>query len=222
MRRTRMIRILLEHSFGQRRGERLAAKARVARTDRAEQREGVEDRNLVVVRPLTVHLFHRSRVRLIARELVARGVEQAIDRFHERFFFGRLRLGQPAFQGRRQPAERGFRGLDIDLRPKWMVVAHRFAPIGERETWIRLLRFFECNGRFVELEAVKILDALDERRLRSGGAGGRKVDRAKLRRLSVTGPRQKPDAGERRSNRNRKASSHVILRPRNACRGAEW
>jgi hypothetical protein len=49
-----------------------------------------------------------------------------------------------------------------------MVVAHRLAPVGHRERGIRFLRALKRDRGFVELEAVKILDAFDERRLRSG------------------------------------------------------
>ena len=40
-----------------------------------------------------------------------------------------------------------------------MVVAHRLAPIGHRKKRVDFLRVLKHRGRFVELEAMKVLDA---------------------------------------------------------------
>ena len=61
-----------------------------------------------------------------------------------------------------------FAALVVLLRPQRMVVAHRLAPVRHRERRIGFLRALERDGGFVELEAVEVLHAFDERGLRGG------------------------------------------------------
>jgi hypothetical protein len=213
VRRARMVRVLLEHLLYDGRRERLTAKTLVAGPHRAEQRQRIQRGDLVVVRRLFIHARHRVRVRLIARELVARRVEQLIDGFDVRLLLRQLCLREPAIECRRELAERLFRRVDIYLRPERMVVAHRLAPIGERESRIRLLGFPERFGRLVELEAVKVLHAFDERGLRRRGARGLKLNRAELRRLR-TGGRRRDQARQNRHNQRKPRHLHKGLRVR--------
>src|SRR2546423_1500573 len=71
-----------------------------------------------------------------------------------------------AGRGRRQALERLPRRRQILLGPQWMVVAHRLAPVAEREGGIGFLRFAERVAGDVELEVVERLHANEERRLR--------------------------------------------------------
>ncbi len=57
-----------------------------------------------------------------------------------------------------------------------MVVAHGLAPIAQGEIRIGLLGFLEGRRGFVEREAVQILHAFDEVRLRRLVRRGRKLD----------------------------------------------
>ena len=145
----------------------------------AQQRERVEARNLVVVRIRRVHPLHGCRVRFVPRELVARA-EQDVHRFDElallpgRRFRGALG-GRPC-----QPPEHTARGSQVLCRPERMVVAHRLAPVREREGGIGFLRLAEGVGRQIELEVVQRLGPREERRLRGGFRRRRKVDRAEL------------------------------------------
>ena len=65
MRGTRMVRVVLEY-LGRYGGRlRLASKAPIAGTHRAEQGQGVENSNLVIVRPAIVHGRHVIRIRVV-------------------------------------------------------------------------------------------------------------------------------------------------------------
>ena len=175
-----VIRVLGEDPFGNRRGQRLAAEAGVARAHRAEQRQRVPGRHLVVVRPLLVHPRQGRRIRDVAGQLVAGAVVERLHRLEERLLLGQLRLGQPGLVRRGQLLERLLGLVEILLRPERMVVAHRLAPVGEREVRVGLLRLLEGDGGLVELEAVQRLDAGEERLLGASGSRRGEGDRAEL------------------------------------------
>ncbi len=82
--------------------------------------------------------------------------------------------------GRIEAVQHFLCGVEILLCPERMVVAHRLAPVRQRKTRIRLLRFSERLGRLVELKIVERLDANQKRILRGAGGGGRERDRAEL------------------------------------------
>ena len=128
-----MFRVSREHLLGNRRGERLAPEAPVRGAHRAEQRQRVPRRDLVIVRPLRVHRRHRVRIRDVARELVARRVIQDVDRPEEGFLRRQLRLRLARVGRRRDLLEDLLRRVGVLLRPQRMVVAHRLAPVGHRE-----------------------------------------------------------------------------------------
>ena len=134
----------------------------------------------MVVRPLLVHPRQGRRVGDVAGQLVARAVVERLHRLEERLLLGQLGLGQPGLVRRGQLLERLLGLVEILLRPQRMVVAHRLAPVGEREVRVGLLRLLEGDGRLVELEVVQRLDAGEERLLRAGGPRRRKGDRAEL------------------------------------------
>ena len=162
MRGARMLGVLLKHTLGDRGRERLTPEARVARPHGSEQRQGVEDGDLVVVRPLRGHARHGLRVGGVTRELVARREIENLHRLEERFFLRKLRLCHTALVRRIEAIEDSLRGLHVLLRPKGVVVAHRLAPVRHRERWIHLLRLLERDSRLVELKAVERLDARQE------------------------------------------------------------
>ncbi len=61
--------------------------------------------------------------------------------------------------------------FDVLLRPQWMIIAHRLAPVGKRECRVDTLRLLEREAGLVELETVQRLDARQERALRLLGPG---------------------------------------------------
>ena len=193
VRGARMLRIFREHLLRNRRGERLAAESLVGRPHGAEQRQRIPRRDFVIGRPLRIHRRHRVRVGVVARELVARRVEEDVDRLQERFLLRQLRLRLARVGRRRDLLEDLLRRLGILLRPQRMVEAHRLAPVRHREGRVGLLRALERVRGFVELEAVQILHALDERRLRGGVARIRERDRAELLRTDRRRDRDERD-----------------------------
>jgi hypothetical protein len=154
--------------------------AAVCRPHRAEQRQRVERRDLVVVGPTLVHPGHGLRVRLVALELVAGAVEQAVRRRQERLLDWQRRFRGTRFGRRCEFLEHCARRLEILLRPERVVVAHRLAPIGEREISVDSSCLAERDRGFIELEAVQCFDAFDELGLSSRIARRRKRDGAEL------------------------------------------
>ena len=179
MRRARMFRIALEDVFGNRRRLHRVPHRLLARPGRAEQRQRIQDRYLVIGRLLLVQTFHRRRIGDVARVFVA-GSEQHVDGFDEPALLARRRLRRARGSGRRQPLERAAGGCDILLRPERMVVAHRLTPVSEREAGISLLSLAESLAGRIELEVVKRLHADEKRGLRRSFRGRRKTDAPKL------------------------------------------
>ena len=164
VRGARMLRVLREHLLGDRRGERLAAEALVGRPHGAEQRQRVPRRDFVIVGPLRIHRRQRLRVRGVARELVARRVIEDVDRLEERLLLRQLRFRL----ARVRASARSSRGSPS--RPSssccahsgwlWLIASPQYAIANDG---IRFLRALERDRGFVELEAVQVLHALDER-----------------------------------------------------------
>ena len=179
VRRARVFRIALEDVLGNRRRLHRGAHRLLARPRRPEKRQRIERRNLVIARVLLVQSFHRRGIGDVARVLVARA-EQHVDRLDEPSLAACRRLCGAPGRGRCQPLEHPAGRSDILLRPQRMVVAHRFAPVGEREPRIALLRLAEGLGGRVELEIVQRFHPDEKSALRRAFRRRRKVDGAEL------------------------------------------
>ena len=116
----------------------------------------------------------------MSRASLSPGAEQDFERLDELALLARRCLRRARRCRRRQPLHRLARGGDVLLGPERVVVAHRLAPVSEREVRVGLLRFAEGLGREVELEVVVRLHAGEERTLRGRFGRRRKIDRAEL------------------------------------------
>ncbi len=157
-----MVRVVLKNLDRNRRCQRLPAEAFVRRPHGAQQGKSVENRHFVILGPAGVHARHRVRVGVVARQLVAGSIEELVHRFQIALFLFRVRFGEASFECRRQALQRFLGSSLVLLRPQRMVVAHGFAPVGQREIRIELLGFVERHSRLVELEAVKVFDSLNK------------------------------------------------------------
>ena len=183
VRRAGVARILGEHSARDRGRERLSPEARIAGPYRAQQRQGVPSRDLVIVGPARVQLGQILGVRAVARELVVGAVVEEIDRLEQGALLRQSRFRDARCACRCERFEHALSGLAVLLRPERVVVAHRLAPVGEREARVEGFGFAKRDGGFVELEAVQRFDAFEEFRLRGGYARGLERDRAELLRV---------------------------------------
>ena len=178
-------------------GEGVTAEPRLAGTNGAEQQQRVEDRDFVIVRPLSMHLGHRLRVRHVAIPFFAWCVEKIVDRSDVGRFFRVSSLGETPLPGRRQPLECRPTRLDVDLGPERVVATHRLAPVGEREVGIDRLGLPKRLHRFIELKAVELLDPLDEGRPSAGCGRGLETNRLELLRTHGAEPCDTKNGGDR-------------------------
>src|SRR5262245_44726596 len=91
-----------------------------------------------------------------------------------------------------------------------MVVTHRFAPVGKRESRICLLRLSKCFGGLVELETVKKFYSFDKWRLRRWCSRGREIDRSEFR--LCENPSSEPDTDDNDSAQAVCRNLHNCLR----------
>ena len=147
VRRAGMPRILGEHFARDRGRERLAAKARIAGPHRAEQRQRVPSRDLVIVGPTRVELGQILGIRAVARELVVGAVIDEIDRLEQGALLRQSCFRDALCARRRERLEHALAGLAILLGPERVVVAHGLAPVGEREARVEGFALRETQRR---------------------------------------------------------------------------
>ena len=176
----------------------------VAAAHGAEQRQGVERRNLVVFGVRLVQLPHRLGIGGIPGKLVAGAVEH-VHRFHETPLASGWRFRYAVFRRRCKPGQGRMGSQAILLEPQGMVVAQRLAPIRQCEIGVDSLGFAEGLAGVLEFKAVKRLQAGEERSLRLGRAGVGKVDAAQIRRQAAGGIGGGMNGGAERTRRGREA-----------------
>src|SRR3989304_9853974 len=101
-----------------------------------------------------VETGHRFLVGDVAGGFVPLAVE-LLDRFHVETLALRRGLFDPFLSCGAQAAEDAAGGGDVLLRPQRMVVAHRFAPVGESETGVDLLGVLERLRSFLVPEVME-------------------------------------------------------------------
>ena len=150
----------LGRAAGKRRAVSLVRIHRTRQSSRhcAEQRQRIEGGDFRIVRELRVVRRHRARVRGTPRGDVA-GAKQRFDGGQEPAFAFGAGLGRPRDGVRRQARQDAPRGGDVFVLPERLVVGHRLAPVGHRETRIDLLCLDEGGVGVFVFEVVECGDA---------------------------------------------------------------
>jgi len=170
---------------------------------RAQDREGVEGGELVVVGVAILHALHVRPIGVVPGLLggggaVGAGTDahpaggradavQDVDRAEPVLLPLAGRPLEPALGRRRQPSQRLEGGRPVLLHPDGVVVRHRLTPVRQREARVGVPGPPEGRRGVVVLEGVEQEDALDEGVLGGRGPGVGEAHAAEHRRLGRLG-----------------------------------